>query len=124
MNIRTATAADSAALAALFEQLGYPDTPDAVARRLAACGLDDRVLVFENESGVAGVLVMHVLVPVHTAAPWGRISALVTDARVRGQGVGAALLREAERLLRERGCARVELTSGDTRHDAHRFYRA
>lgn len=40
----------------------------------------------------------------------------------RSQGIGAALLAEAERRAREAGCYRVQLTSRNERADAHRFY--
>ena len=40
----------------------------------------------------------------------------------RSRGIGAALVSAAEDLARERGCYRVQLTSNNARHDAHRFY--
>ena len=40
----------------------------------------------------------------------------------RSQGVGKALLDEAERRARELGCYRIQLTSRTVRTDAHRFY--
>src|SRR5437588_5395999 len=47
---------------------------------------------------------------------------LVTTAAHRGQGVGAALLRELERRARGAGCRVLDLDSGADREDAHRFY--
>jgi GNAT superfamily N-acetyltransferase len=47
---------------------------------------------------------------------------LVTSAEHRSQGVGAALLAELERRAREAGCRAIDLDSGLTRADAHRFY--
>ena len=40
----------------------------------------------------------------------------------RSQGIGAALLAEAERRAREAGCYRIQLTSRNERADAHLFY--
>jgi len=40
----------------------------------------------------------------------------------RGRGLGAAMMRFALERARERGCARVQLTSQKRRVDAHRFY--
>ena len=47
---------------------------------------------------------------------------LVTSAERRSQGIGAALLAELERRAREAGCRAIDLDSGVTRADAHRFY--
>jgi GNAT superfamily N-acetyltransferase len=47
---------------------------------------------------------------------------LVTASDHRGQGVGAALLRELESRAREAECRVLDLDSGADREDAHRFY--
>lgn len=47
---------------------------------------------------------------------------LVTSAECRSKGIGAALLAELERRAREAGCRAIDLDSGLTRADAHRFY--
>jgi GNAT superfamily N-acetyltransferase len=49
---------------------------------------------------------------------------LVVTSSHRGRGVGAKLLETASEWARERGCTHLELSSGDARKDAHRFYRA
>lgn len=47
---------------------------------------------------------------------------MVVAEDLRGQGIGAALVREAEARLAARGCHMVEVTSNLRRADAHRFY--
>jgi GNAT superfamily N-acetyltransferase len=47
---------------------------------------------------------------------------LVTDAAVRSQGYGRALLDWLVEQARSMGCSRLELDSGVQRFDAHRFY--
>jgi GNAT superfamily N-acetyltransferase len=47
---------------------------------------------------------------------------LVTAASQRGRGVGSALLSELQRRAREAGCTVIDLDSGTSREDAHRFY--
>ena len=42
----------------------------------------------------------------------------------RRQGAGRALLEEAERLARERGCWQLTLESGYQRREAHAMYEA
>ena len=44
------------------------------------------------------------------------------SATVRGQGVGGALIADAEARARAAGCALLQLTSNATRDDALRFY--
>ena len=50
--------------------------------------------------------------------------ALVVTPTAQGLGIGRALLKEAERRARVGGAARIELTSGAQRTEAHAFYRA
>lgn len=52
--------------------------------------------------------------------------AIVESVRVasdaRGQGLGAALMADAETRARAAGCSLIQLTSDKSRSDAHRFY--
>ncbi len=41
---------------------------------------------------------------------------------LRGRGIGAALMRDAETRAREAGCSLLQLTTHRSRHEAHRFY--
>src|SRR4029079_15549772 len=98
--IRSAGPGDGVALARLIGQLEYEVTPDEVAERLVAMEAEGRlalVAVLEGE-GMAclSTSIMRVL---HRPAPVGRISMMVVDERVRNRGIGAALVRAAERLL-------------------------
>ena len=47
---------------------------------------------------------------------------MVVDEKYRGKGIGAQMVREAERLLEAKGCQLVEVTSNNRRTDAHRFW--
>jgi GNAT superfamily N-acetyltransferase len=49
---------------------------------------------------------------------------LIVTSSHRGAGVGAKLIDAASDWARDRGCTHLELSSGDGRKDAHRFYRA
>jgi len=58
----------------------------------------------------------------HSAGRCAELESVYVRGDLRGRGVGARLIEHAERFARERGCYRVQLTSRDERHDAHRFY--
>ena len=51
-----------------------------------------------------------------------RIEDVVVDESVRGQGIGAALMRNALDRAMAQGCSWVDLTSHPTRNHAHRLY--
>ena len=50
------------------------------------------------------------------------VEAVVVDERVRGQGVGEAMMHFAIDEARRRHCTMLHLTSNKARTDAHRFY--
>ena len=121
---RMAGPADAPAIARLFAQLGYSQAADSVADRLRANLADCAVLVAVDGDAVSGVLVMHVVAPLHVPRAWGLISALVVDERQRSGGVGALLIDAAHRLAQQRGCAHLELSCSEKRTRAHDFYAA
>ncbi len=55
-------------------------------------------------------------------ALYAQVEAVRTDDELRGRGIGGRLMEHLEGLARERGAARLQLTSNLTRTDAHRFY--
>lgn len=123
LTIRSAEVGDCKALARLIGELGYQSVERDVAVRLAAMRASGfLVLVAELEGEVVGCLSTSVMQVLHRPAPVGRISMMVVDERLRGRGIGAVLVRAAERALGERGCYMVEVTSNLRRADAHRFY--
>ncbi len=76
--------------------------------------LDDQVV------GVCQVIVFRHFQS--TAGLCAELESVYVRGDVRGRGVGASLIAHAERFARDRGCYRVQLTSRNERHDAHRFY--
>jgi N-acetylglutamate synthase-like GNAT family acetyltransferase len=121
--IRNAVSGDGPALARLIGQLGYEVTLAEVTERLADMARDGRVvLVAQLDGAVVGCLSTSMMRVLHRPAPVGRISMMVVDEAVRGRGIGAGLVRAAERTLTRAGCQLVEVTSNLQRTDAHRFY--
>ena len=123
VEIRKATAADSALIAPLLSQLGYPADPHDVADRFAGLtSSGDTALLAMRNGEAIGFASVHATPVLHRPAPVGRVTSLVVADGVRGQGVGRALMSEAERLLAERGCGLIEVTSNRSRTEAHAFY--
>ncbi len=122
--IRRAEPRDAEPVAGLLAQLGYPVSPALIADKLAAlAGSEaDCVLVAVAGDAVIGCISLHALPLFHAAGRLGRITSLVVDAGRRSRGTGGALVAAAEAWFAAAGCVKCEVTSGDARADAHRFY--
>jgi GNAT superfamily N-acetyltransferase len=123
--IRPARGADRADLARLATQLGYPMSEEEAGERLSriADHPDHALLVAEQDGRVAGWLQVS-RVRVFESEDGVEIGGLVVDEALRGRGIGARLLAEAERWARERGCVRMRVRSNVVRERAHAFYRS
>ena len=121
--IRDARLEDSASIAALLGQLGYPTHAEAVAARverlLAAA---DRLVVAEVDGEVVGLADVHVSPSLEHDRPAAKLAALVVDERHRGGGIGRALVAAMEAEARAWGCEVLFLTTAERRADAHAFY--
>lgn len=125
-DLRSATPMDADDVAALLSQLGYPcDVFDAASRIRSIIDNDRQALVVARSEGrVCGLVALDFMYYLPLDTITCRITALVVTAQSQGQGLGRQLLREAERRARVAGAARLELTSGSQRSDAHAFYKA
>ena len=123
VEIRHAGPDDAALIAPLLSQLGYPVEPAAVAARFAGLtNVGDAALLAIRGGDALGCATLHATPVLHRPASVGRITSLVVAEGARGQGIGRALMAEAERVLTERGCGLIEVTSNRTRTEAHAFY--
>lgn len=124
IHVRDATPADAEAVARLCTQLGYPATAAAVPARLerlhGAGGA--RALLAAHGDDVVGLATVHLRHALNHASPLAQLSLLVVDERVRGRGVGRALVAAAEAWAREQGSRRMVVTTALQRSDAHAFY--
>jgi ribosomal protein S18 acetylase RimI-like enzyme len=101
--IRTASPDDTCGVLALWAAAGVPigvsDTPDGISSLLADD--PDALLLAESQDGLVGSLI----------AAWdgwrGSFYRLAVQPDRRREGIAAALLREGERRLRERGAQRL-----------------
>ena len=132
LTVRVAAQADLPRILELLDQIDesmYPQRDDAgqatrlsVFREIAA---DPRqhLLVAEVDGSIVGTV--HLIVIHHfsrSCKPSGLLESMVVDEAYRRKGVGAALLREAQRLALGTGCYKLALSSNLARRGAHRFY--
>jgi GNAT superfamily N-acetyltransferase len=127
LQIREATAADADVLAPLLAVLGYETSPAVLRERLAGFRRADpagRVLAaFDGAGRALGFLTLHHTPVLHRPTAVGRITAMAVNPAAQGRGVGRLLVEAAERLCREAGLARIEVTSGLSHTPAYDFYR-
>ena len=125
MELREARAADAPGIAELLDQLGYPTTPEQVEARLARLAVsgDDATWVADEDGAIIGLAGIHVSASLEHEGDVAKVSEIVVDERFRRRGIGGALLTEAEREARRRGCVLLFLTTAERRKDAHAFYR-
>lgn len=126
MNIREAKFTDAAQIHALLAELGYSPSPEVFQKQFSIYLSSDSARVFAaeetNSSVVLGVLSACFLPLFHESGSIGRITALVASSKARNKGIGSALVSSAETWFRSCGCCRIEVTSGDARLEAHKFY--
>ncbi|MEO8810592.1 MAG: GNAT family N-acetyltransferase [Rhodanobacter sp.] len=122
--VRQAISADVAPWVALMGELGYQVASQHVLASLLAMrsSATDQALVAAADGRVVGCISLHAMPLVHREGKLGRITSLVVASGQRGQGIGAALLGAGHAWFRAAGCVKFEVTSGDRREGAHRFY--
>ena len=130
MRIRAARRDDFEAVARLLAELGRPQVGGADEADCRAV-FDEQVvhpdahhLVAETAEGVVGFCALHFRTRLNWATPEAWIPDLIVTERARRDGVGRALLEEAQRRARERGCHALALESGYRRAEAHHLYRS
>ena len=125
-DLRSASLVDADDVAALLSEMGYPCDVDDAARRISAIVDNDRqaLVVARCDGVVCGLLALDFMYYLPLGTTTCRITALVVRNDAQGRGLGRRLLTEAERRARFGGAARLEITSGSQRSDAHAFYKA
>ncbi|MFT4179739.1 MAG: GNAT family N-acetyltransferase [Thermomonas sp.] len=125
-DLRNAVLADADDVARLLAELGYPCEIDEAAERINTILANDRqaLVVARRNGAVCGLVALDFMYYLPLGTTTCRVTALVVTPTAQGLGIGRELLKEAERRARAGGAARIELTSGSQRTEAHAFYRA
>ena len=125
-DLRSAMIADADDVARLLTELGYPCDIEDAAERIDAIAANDRqaLVLARRDGAVCGLVALDYMYYLPLGTITCRVTALVVTPTAQGLGIGRQLLKEAERRARSGGAARIELTSGSQRTEAHAFYRA
>lgn len=125
ITVRTAIAADAAAIEKLYSELVSSPHVRVLPARLAAIARDPmtRLLVAETEYGVVGTVLVSLCSDVmFQNQPFAVVENLVVSASARSTGIGTRLMLEVEHLCQAADCSKIMLLSSSTRSDAHRFF--
>ncbi|MEM1063736.1 MAG: GNAT family acetyltransferase [Planctomycetota bacterium] len=120
VEIRTYRVTDRAAVVALWEEVFAPYTvghnsPGPAADRKAALN-DDLFFVAESRGEIVGTTMAGY------DGPRGWLYSVAVSPRLRGRGLGSALVRHAEAALAARGCPKVNLQVRDEAPELTAFY--
>lgn len=123
-SIRPMQLGDAAAVADLTTDLGYPVTPEALARRVEPM-LDNSqhllLVASDEEDHVIGWIHLYRQMTLEEPAR-AVIGGLVVAEGFRDAGIGAALVEAGETWARRHELGSVLVRSRSTRTRAHRFY--
>src|SRR5438128_8337675 len=124
VTVRAAEAADVEALAELMTQLGYETRASEMQMRMEAIRTDKHyaTLVAVSKGTVCGMIGTFTCYSYEHNSPGGRILALVVSDKMRGRGVGHALIAAAETNLAQKNISRLAVNTHVERKKAHKFY--
>jgi len=123
MEIRAAKTEDSEHISALMLQLGYQVTSAQTSEMiLAHQKRNDEVYVGLLDNKVCAVIALIYFDYFPGAQRLCRITALVVDESLRGQGCGTKLIKLAQARANARQCSGLELTSNFRRQKSHAYY--
>jgi ribosomal protein S18 acetylase RimI-like enzyme len=122
--IRAPEAGDMEALADLMTELGYETRMSEMQMRMETIMADKRYATFVavSQGKVCGMIGTLMCYTYEHNSPSARILALVVSNKMRGRGVGEALIAAAEKDLAQKNIRRVAVNTHVERTRAHEFY--
>ncbi len=123
-SVRPVELRDVPVLTTLAATLGYPATEAQIRVRLERVLADREHALFVAEDAAGRVVGwVHVFInKLLESDARAEIGGLVSDPTARRQGIGRALMQQAEQWAKGRGLPAVSLRTNIKRIDAHRFY--
>ena len=123
--VRPAQNGDATALATLNREFNdQARTPDEIAASLRSGLHSERVLAVEVGGDVVGFACVQFLYSMCYAAPWAELTELYVRQGYRRQGIGRALVHEAERCARENGATEIVVRTGERNVAGQALYEA
>src|SRR5437879_11735703 len=124
LTIRPVEAKDVEALANLMTQLGYETRASEMQMRMEAILANKNYATFVavSKGKVCGMIGTFTCYTYEHNSPSARILALVVSEKMRGRGVGQALIAAAEKDLAQRNIQRVAVNARFERKEAQEFY--
>ncbi len=123
MEIRTAKISDALAITNLVGQLGYPAELVSIESRLSILLSNHDITVFVAVVDEQVVAWMQANYSMSLETDYGvEIIGLVVDDQIRGQGVGAALIREVVLWARKKEAGFLRVRCNVVRTESHLFY--
>jgi GNAT superfamily N-acetyltransferase len=122
--VRPVAVGDAAALGPLLAQLGYALDEGEIRQRIARiAAAGEHYLMAAEDSEGSLIALLHVYGRAALEKPpEAVVQALVVEDRLRGRGVGRAMMALAEQWARDAGYRCVSLGSQISRDGAHAFY--
>ena len=122
--VRPVEVSDIEPLADLMTQLGYPTRASEMQMRLEPilANKSYTTLVAVSEGKVCGMIGTRTSYSYEHNNPGGAILALIVSEKMRGRGVGHALIAAAENDFAQRNIHRLAVYTHFRRTDAHEFY--
>ena len=122
--LRDAKPSDAPRVTELIRELGHEIGEEDVRKNLKALKKSGEIPFLATLGDeVVGLIGRHLMVTVHRPRPVDRIPILIVAKDARKHGLGRMLVEAAEQWMRKQGCQLVEVTSNDSRAEAHAFYR-
>ena len=134
--VREATEADIPRIVELYDQLtiskpnaeqGCSPSPEDYREIYARIQQQPghELVVVEDRGKVTGTMVF-VIIPnlSHKGLPWAVIENMVVEENSRRGGIGRAMIDYALKRAEETGCYKIQLSSTNSRKEAHDFYRS
>ena len=118
------TPSDAPSVGQLNEQLGYPMPEANVIKRIQTVlsQPESAAFVAEVDGAVVGWIHIYVAHIIEAENSYVEIGGLVVDETQRGQGIGTALVKAAERWTIENGFCDIRVRSAIKRVEAREFY--
>ena len=122
--IRAPEAGDMEALADLMTQLGYETRASEMEMRMETIFTNKNYATFVavSEGKVCGMIGTYTCYTYEHNSPSARILALIVSEKMRGRGVGEALIAAGEKDLAQKNIRRVAVNTHFNRIRAHEFY--